>query len=212
MIDTYDPKKFIPLGDAYQQAFSAIENWKPGAAANDSELHSQLDNRDAAERHVERLMRDAIADGHLPPFVKASNGQMEQIVDRESFRRGAFGVPGIENVPHHLTNPGPDIGGRPAFLKSIDFERWLKTHRLKKNKRGGVPMKFDWPDAKSFAAEFFIERGEFQEWDSEWKGQADLERQVLSYMEKTVGSGKGPGESTLRAYVSKWLKEWREGQ
>ena len=52
MADTYDPNKFIPLSDAYQQAFSAIENWKPGVAADDRELHSQLDTRDAAERHV----------------------------------------------------------------------------------------------------------------------------------------------------------------
>jgi hypothetical protein len=153
-------------------------------------------------------MRDALADGTLLAFIKAPNDQMEQPVDRESWRQQAFGVAGIESVPHHLTNPGPDTDGRPVFLKSKNFEIWLKTHQPKKNKRAGVPMKFDWLDAENFAANLFRERGEFQEWDSEWKVQADLERRVLSYMEKTLG----PGESTLRAYVSDWLKKWREGR
>jgi hypothetical protein len=76
--------------------------------------------------------------------------------------------------------------------------------------RRGAPMRFDWPDVKDFAMRLLDERGEFREWDSDdWKTQADLEREVLRYMEKTVGIGNGPAESTRRVKVSGWLAEWR---
>jgi hypothetical protein len=77
-------------------------------------------------------MRDALVKGDLLAFIKAHNDQMEQLVDRESWRRKAFGVPGIESVPHHLTNPGPDTHGQPIFLKRSNFDNWLTRHSPKK--------------------------------------------------------------------------------
>ena len=100
--------------------------------------------------------------------------------------------------------------GHPAYLKSNDFNRWLNAHRVKKNKRVGAPIKYDWPDAKKFAMDQLNEEGEFREWDDGgWKTPADLERRVLTYMEKATGKGNGPAPSTLRAKVAQWVAEWR---
>ncbi len=211
------PKGFMALGDAFQQTLFAKEDLtavlntkaahedeiRPGA-----QLAEIIDRHDAIVRRVETLMRETIADGDLPVFVRGPNGQIEQIIDREEWRQSSFGIPGIESVPHHLINPGPDTDGQPWLLKISDFKIWLKKHRPNSSGRVGPPMKYDWPDAKSFAMKLLNERGEFKEWDSAWKVQADLEQEVLSYMEKSTGEGEGPGESTLRGYVSIWLAEW----
>jgi hypothetical protein len=95
-------------------------------------------------------------------------------------------------------------------LKTSDFENWLRTYRLKRNKRAGAPTKYDWSDAKNFAMGLLNEEGEFREWDDGgWKTPADLERRLLTYMEKATGEGNGPGASTLRAKVAEWVTEWR---
>jgi hypothetical protein len=212
MADTF-PEGFIPIGDAFAKALSSIKDCnsvlKRELAGDQERIDKFFDDYDAMARDVEKLMRAALADGDLPAFIKAHNGQMEQLVDRKSWRQEAFGVPGIENVPHHLTNPGPDTDGRPIFLRSSDFESWLKIYRLKRNKRAGAPIKYDWPDAKKFAMDLLNEEGEFREWDDGgWKTPADLERRVLTYMEKATGEGNGPGASTVRAKVAQWVAEW----
>ena len=210
MADTF-PEGFIPVGDAFAEALSSIKECNSVLSrelADQGDINKYFDDYDALARDVERLMRDAIADGRLRPFCKTQSGQMEQLVDRESWRKESFGVPGIESIPHNLTNPGPDTDGRPAFLKSDDFESWLRPYRLKRSKRAGAPIKYDWPDAKNFAMGLLSKQGDFREWDDVgWKTPADLERRVLTYMEKAAG--KGPGASTLRARVAEWVTEWR---
>jgi hypothetical protein len=73
----------------------------------------------------------------------------------------------------------------------------------------GRKMKYDWPDVRDFVFETISQKGEFQEWDTEWKCQADLERLVTGYMGKRQ---EHPSVSTVREYVSKYLKEWRAVQ
>lgn len=75
-------------------------------------------------------------------------------------------------------------------------------------KRGRKPG-YDWDDAKDHAFRLFSEKGDFRDWDVEWKAQAELELEVLSYIERSVGEGEGPVESTIRRHVSAWLCEWR---
>jgi len=133
MVHTY-PEGFIPVGDAFAQTLGLIENYTAllraiDEATTDAERHERINTHDAAVRRVEKLMRNALADNHLQAFTRNQNGQIEQIVDREDFRRDSFGVPGIENVPHHLTNPGPDTDGRPVLLKISNFREWLTMHR-----------------------------------------------------------------------------------
>jgi len=142
MTHTYS-EEFIPLGDAFEQAFLAMENCeellKGSLILPDFKSEASADQRDCiitkyhhydnARRRVERPMRDALADGGLLAFIKAPNGQMELLVDRESWRRESFGVPGIENVPHDLTNPGPHTRGQPVFLSTSNFQEWLTKHR-----------------------------------------------------------------------------------
>jgi hypothetical protein len=139
------PKGYLPLADAFAQVLSALTDGEKFARLG-SEVTVDLnefeqrpgpetvaafvasDQRDVVERRVELLMRNGIADGLLIPFLKASNGQIEQIVDREEFRKMAVGVPGIDNVPDPVTNPGPDTDGRPVLLAISNFEEWLATH------------------------------------------------------------------------------------
>jgi hypothetical protein len=131
MVHTY-PEGFIPVDDAFAEALSSIKDCNSVLSrelADQGHINKFFDDYDALARDVERLMRDAIADGRLHPFCRTQSGQMEQLVDRESFRPAAFGVPGIENVPHHLSNPGPDTHGQPIFLKISDFREWLTMFR-----------------------------------------------------------------------------------
>jgi hypothetical protein len=211
--DTYDPERFLPLGEAYQQAFDAIENWTPGVAKNDAELHEQLNKRDAAERKVERLMRNALADGLLCPFIRATNGPIEKLVyreesDREKWRQESFGVPGIQNVPDHLTNPGPDTDGRPIFLSTSNFKRWLTPHSSNKQSysaRRGAKPKFDWPPAEAEARRLMEYHGAFSQEDPEWNAQARLEEAIEKYFEKQLGPDAVPSKSMIRLKVSEWL-------
>jgi hypothetical protein len=114
------PIGYIPLGDAYAEAFWVME--KPDAllhqineAQSDEARSEHFDEYDVKERRVERRMRDAIADGLLPLFKKTPNNQIEQILDREPWRQEAAGIPGIDNVAHPLTNPGVDTDGVPVL-------------------------------------------------------------------------------------------------
>ena len=129
------PEEFIPIGDAFERACLTIEDFsfletqpanddevKPGARQDDI-----VNRHDYATRKVERLMRNALADGNLHPFIRVVNGQFERLVSREEWRKESFGIPNIENVPHHLANPGPDTDGQPIFLKISEFEDWLGT-------------------------------------------------------------------------------------
>ena len=134
MVHTY-PEGFIPVGDAFAQALELIEDYTAllraiDEATKDAERHEHINKHDASVRRVEKLMRNALADGHLQAFTRrGQNGQIEQIVDREEFRRESFGVPGIENLPHHLSNPGPDTDGQPVLLEISNFREWLTKSR-----------------------------------------------------------------------------------
>jgi hypothetical protein len=171
---------------------------------------------DEASRQIEESMRKAIDEGALPIFRETVSGAFVQL-ERAGWHQISFGVPGFEYAPHHLTSPGPDTRGQPMLLRKSDFQKWKLMQQdhvaaiatSSSSGRRGAPAKFDWPDAKDFAMKLLDKEGEFREWDSEWKTKADLERKVLGYMEKTVGIGNGPGESTLRAKVSEWLAEWQ---
>jgi hypothetical protein len=94
------PDGYIPLGDAFTQALAALGNCdsitRPIEASKIDDTPDDLVNEsNARKRSVERLMRDAIADGKLPVFKKAPNGQVERLVEREAWRQPAFGVPGL---------------------------------------------------------------------------------------------------------------------
>ena len=91
------------------------------------------------------------------------------------------------------------------------LSRWPKPLRKSDERRGRKP-KYDWVEAKLEAYRLWRERGDFSEDDqvSDWNAQAHLEQAVLSHIEKTVGKGKGPADSTLRGYISDWVTKWRE--
>ena len=44
-------------------------------------------------------MRDALADGGLLAFIKAPNGQMELLVDRESWRQNLLAFLALKTCP-----------------------------------------------------------------------------------------------------------------
>ena len=84
------PEGFIPIGDAFAQAPEATENCAPlirsiDKAKTNNKRFRLFDKYDAVLRRVEKRMRSAIADGHLRPFMRVQNTQIEQMVDREGF-------------------------------------------------------------------------------------------------------------------------------
>jgi hypothetical protein len=128
------PDRNIPLGDAFAQALTALEDCGSTArliseATSEDERDDLINEYNAKKRRVERLMRNAIADGELHTFIKVPNGQIERLTEREDWRKEAFGVPDLGNVPHHLINPGVDTGGQPVLLEIDNFQDWLTTRR-----------------------------------------------------------------------------------
>ena len=127
MADTI-PEGFIPVGDAFEQAVSALADFSQlSIGQTDDEQRDYFNKHDEIERGVEEEMREAIANRDLPLFIDTPNGP-RKLVEREKWRELAFGVPNIENLSHHLTNPGIDTDGKPCFLKISDFQDWLTGH------------------------------------------------------------------------------------
>jgi hypothetical protein len=151
------PDGFLPIGDAFEQACSALEGGEGLVRLVDEATTATADERwaahfdeleaahlrvDTVRRRVERLMRDVLADGRLDAFFRTPHGEIERLLDREEWRREAFDIPGIDNIPHPVTNPGPDTGDRPTFLKISDFQEWLTASRREiKPFRTGAPGK-----------------------------------------------------------------------
>ena len=215
MADTF-PEGFIPIRDAFDKALSSIKDCnsvlKRELAGDQERINKFFDDYDAMARDVEKLMRAALDDGDLPAFIKAHNGQMEQLVDRKSWRRESFGVPGIENVPHHLTNPGPDTHGQPVFLSTSNFQKWLEQQRASKHSyvaRRGAKTKFDWAAAQEEFRRLMKHHGPLSPDDHEWDAQARIEEAIEKYFEKQLGPDAAPSESMIRKKVSQWLAAWR---
>ena len=209
------PEGFIPIGDAFAQAREATEDCAPllrsiDKAKTNDERFRLFDKYDAVLRRVEKRMRSAIADGHLRPFMRVQNTQIEQMVDREGFRRESFGVPGIENVPHRLTSPGPDTHGQPVFLSTSNFQKWLEQQRASKHSyvvRRGAKPKFDWVAAQEAFRRSMKHHGPLSSDDPEWNAQARIEDAIEKYFEKQLGPDAVPSKSMIRKKVSQWLAE-----
>ena len=80
MAHTY-PNGFIPLGDAFMRALSALEDCTPLAhlideAITDDERDGRINKYDAVVRRVERLMRNAIADGTCRRLSRRGTGRL----------------------------------------------------------------------------------------------------------------------------------------
>jgi hypothetical protein len=97
---------------------------------------------DVLGRRVERLMRDALADGLLQTFVRTPNNSVERLVEREKWRKEACGIPSIESVADPVLNPGVDTDGQPVLVRIDDFREWLTSVRHEVNPfRNGAPGK-----------------------------------------------------------------------
>jgi hypothetical protein len=124
------PEGFIPVSDAFEQAVSELADFSQlsiDQTASDDEQRDYFNKYDEIVRGVEKKMRRAVADRGLPLFIDTPNGPRE-LVERKEWGELAFGVPNIENLSHHLTNPGVDTDGQPSFLKISDFRDWLTAH------------------------------------------------------------------------------------
>ena len=98
----------------------------------------------------------------------------------------------------------PMLGGSPENARST-----------------GPKEKYDWVEGKQYAAKIFGERGDFESEPNQvhgWKSQADLVKLVQAHLKEDdarargVPEGNEPGLSTTKAYVAKWLAEWRGQQ
>lgn len=127
------PEGYLTIGEAFQQALSILENRDEVASQiedgkTDEELSEIFIKYDVLERRVERRMRDALADGDLPVFIRNGDHQIERLIDREGWRQQAI-IPCIDNVPEPVTNPGVDTNDQPALVKANDFHEWLTRDR-----------------------------------------------------------------------------------
>jgi hypothetical protein len=178
-------------------------------------------NVDLAEHMAERFFRNALAQGELRAYVRdPANGQLLQLRNPEDWGPCGF-LPGITSDfldPDDLFCPGPSsaVGGsrRPVFFRRSEFDAWLQastgetprdeSHR--KSKAGAKPG-YDWPDVEQFVRRTLDSKGDFRPWDTEWKGQSALEREVVDYISRSGGGS--PALSTIRANVVPMIGRWR---
>jgi hypothetical protein len=91
---------------------------------------AEVDTYNARRRSVERLMRDALADRMLTPYGREPTGEMERLVidNPEVWRRVGL-LPGLDSVPDDILSPGPDMAGKPFFLKLSELQDFLAALR-----------------------------------------------------------------------------------
>jgi hypothetical protein len=126
------PLGYIELGDAYDRALEVlggdgINAPFPEVASKQGQGWITYDTSayDAAQYRVERLMRDALADGVLCAFELHPTFGPSKLTNREEWRKMSFGGLGVGTFVERLTNPGPDTEGRPVMLEVEAFHRWL---------------------------------------------------------------------------------------
>jgi hypothetical protein len=62
-------------------------------ARTSEESQQSFHNYDVVGRRVERRMRDALADGSLPTFIRTPHNTMERLIEREPWRQEAWCCP-----------------------------------------------------------------------------------------------------------------------
>jgi hypothetical protein len=214
------PPNYIPIVDAYRKAVDALappEIAGPTKDPNDlsspelvkfeDELKEFFQRNDEVERKVERLFRDALADGVLGAWVNGRQG-MEMLSDRESWRPAAVGIPGFEPRTHHLTNPGP-YDEREVFIKREDLETCLARFKgaLGKPRHRGRSPTVDWETVKSLLYMECKKHGGVPslELGVEWRNQAIAENFVKDTLDQR---GETAAESTVRRHVAAMLRDY----
>jgi hypothetical protein len=130
------PPNFIPIVDAFNRAVDELSPAKIAGPTKDpsdlneaelvefeDEFNVFLQLSDETQRTVERLFRDALADGLIDTWVNGRQG-MEMLSDCQSWRPAAVGIPGFEPRTHHLTNPGPN-DEREVFIERGQLKTWI---------------------------------------------------------------------------------------
>jgi hypothetical protein len=79
-----------------------------------------------ARRFLGGLMRAALADRRLTPYGRGPTGEMERLTidNPEVWRREGL-LPGLDSVPDDILSPGPDMAGKPFFLKRSELHDFL---------------------------------------------------------------------------------------
>jgi hypothetical protein len=76
----------------------------------------------------------------------------------------------------------------------------------------GRKPKYDWSDIEQFVIKTLGEKGDFSDPDQadDWKSQNDLIEDVITYMERHMGAGNAPAESTLKLNIAPMVARWRQ--
>ena len=122
MISSLLPLGHLALGDAFQQAFEALENVDALRVGDDVDFSRY----DEAVRRVERRMRNALADDEICPRVRDPATELPVgLADREKWCVMSFTGLGLDTYVQRLTNPGPNTNGLPVGLDNLEFKKWL---------------------------------------------------------------------------------------
>ena len=221
------PAGYIWLGDAFQHALEALEDYQALMDAMQVRVPCERDPSwtaydgpayDAAKRRIEVRMRDALADGELRPLVRPpGDGIVGELPDRESWRPhpGAF-LFGLDTYVHPMTNPGPNTGGLPVMLAQQAFDQWLASEQRKAGReklpqgRRGRPPAVNWGMVETELHRLMEENGDFMDGDAEWNVRARLEERLMNFVGNKFETEVGV--TTLRDNIRPMLERWRGGK
>jgi hypothetical protein len=145
------PEGFLPLGEAFEEACSKLENCDEltrrideldnritnrianGTVTDDelqaanNELQARIDEFDAARLRVEDRVRMAALTKQLFPWsLNPISARWERILlDPEEWGRLAFGFSAVDTYSDPIFSPGPDTEGQPLFVEKSEFQEWL---------------------------------------------------------------------------------------
>jgi hypothetical protein len=159
-----------------------------------------------------RCLQAAIGDGHFSRVnPNATSRERLLFLSRsEPFhfitRDEAITISNIGELSHAIDVLVRMWAPRATMLGASPEEEKTAAPNRKGRKPGRKP-KFDWDDAKAFARQQWDIRGPFKNFETGWKGKADLERLVMDYMSRFDEAG-GPSDSSLKEHVSRWILEF----
>jgi hypothetical protein len=193
-------------------------------------LERTAEREDAAKKHADRILREALADGAIVAMIlNPADGEHYPVGSAERWL-----IPsGLEYEPGFRTDhvadycnaegvmkpgPLPEQPGPPTCFDDglprrvfFDRERFAAWAGAVTSAKRGPKDKWDWTRGRAYAWGEMEKRGDFADFQNQtekWKSQADLVVLVQAYLDE-IGDNGEPGDTITKEKVRAWVDEYR---